>query len=117
MRDAEIFFDNLLPTSDINSTLQHRVDVQYYLVVFGLKHLSYQALLTISLDPISCEPVITNKDAICEGLRPNIKLNVDVLEVVFKGRKGHSPRDWIRLKEERRAVDDGVGPEVNLKKM
>ena len=115
MRDAEIFFDNLLPTSDINSPLQHRVDV--YLVVFGLKHLSYQALLTISLDPIAREPVITNKDAICEGLKPSIKLNVDVLEVVFKGRKGHSPRDWIRLKEERRAVDDGVGPEVNLKKM
>ena len=112
MRDAEIFFDNLLPTTDINAPLQHRVDV--YLVVSGLKHLSYQALLTISLDPISCEPVITNKDAICEGLRPSIKLNVDVLEVVFKGRKGHSPRDWIRLKEERRAVDDGVGPEVCL---
>ena len=34
------------------------------------------------------------------------------LEVVARGRKGHSPRDWIRLKEERRKVDIGVGQQV-----
>merc|ERR1712150_4097 len=51
------------------------------------------------------------------GLRPSIKLNVGVLEVVFKGRKGHSPKDWVQLKEERRAVDVGVGPEESTEKM
>jgi len=99
VRDAEICFDHLLPTSDINSPLQQR------------------ALLTISLDPISCEPVITNKDAICEGLKPSMKVRGGRLEVVARGRKGHSPRDWIRLKEERRNVDVGVGQQESMEKM
>ena len=81
-------------------------------VFYGLKLFSTQALLTISLDPISCEPVITNKDAICEGLKPSMKARGGKLEVVARGRKGHSPRDWIRLKEERRKVDIGVGQQV-----
>lgn len=73
---------------------------------------SNQALLTVSLDPITLQPRITNKDAICEGLKPSIKVRADNLEVVARGRKGHSPRDWIRLKEERRKVDVGIGQQV-----
>ena len=112
MRDAEICFDHLLPTSDINSPLQHRVLRKQSVVFYGLKLCSTQALLTISLDPNSFEPVISNKDAICEGLKPSMKARGGKLEVVARGRKGHSPRDWIRLKEERRKVDIGVGQQV-----
>jgi len=102
VRDAEICFDHLLPTSDINSPLQHR------------------ALLTISLNPTSCEPVITNKDAICEGLKPSIKVSgcLTKLEVVSRGRKSHhSPKDWIKLEEERRRVDTGIGQQESMEKM
>ena len=84
----------------------------YLLVRKQSETFSTQALLTMSLDPISCEPVITNKDAICEGLKPSMKARGGKLEVVARGRKGHSPRDWIRLKEERRKVDIGVGQQV-----
>jgi len=99
VRDAEICFDHLLPTSDINFPLEHR------------------ALLTITLDPISREPVITNKDPICEGLKPRIKVG-NFLEVVSRGRKGHtSPKDWIRMKEERMRVDSGIGEQELMQKM
>ena len=77
-----------------------------------MNHLSYQALLTISLDPISHELVITNKDAICKGLKPSIKVTEGRLEVISKGRKGHSPRDWGALVEERRKVDNSVRTQV-----
>ena len=73
---------------------------------------SNQALLTVSLDPITLQPRITNKDAICEGLKPSIKVRAGNMELVARGRKGHSPRDWIRLKEERRKVDVGIGQQV-----
>ena len=81
-----------------------------------LKNISNQALLTISLNPTSCEPVITNKDAICEGLKPSIKVSgcLTKLEVVSRGRKSHhSPKDWIKLEEERRRVDTGIGQQVS----
>ena len=60
--------------------------------------------------------MITNKDAICEGLKPSIKVSncLAKLEVVSRGRKGHhSPKDWIKLEEERRRVDTGIGQQVS----
>ena len=65
------------------------------------------------MDPISYELVIANKDAICKGLKPSIKVTEGRLEVISKGRKGHhSPRDWGELVEERRKVDSSVGTQV-----
>ena len=74
--------------------------------------MSNQALLTISLDPISHELVIANRDSICKGLKPSIKVTEGRLEVISKGRKGHSPRDWGKLVEERKEVDNSVGTQV-----